>query len=164
MFIPASGEEFGVVYSVDVIVSTTEISAKSPLSARGVVVIREGGGDRVVPFTVSGGVMTFADKMPVSVEYPVGIYVTHVSPGGREVPVKYGQYLVFSGKTTDLLAGLDFAELSLTGVVAIGAVDTATGSSGLWVLALVGVAVVVFMRRRGRTITIEPIGDETRTR
>jgi hypothetical protein len=37
----------------------------------------------------------------------------------------------------------------------------------LWVLALVAVAVVAVMlvvRRRGRTVKIEPIGDETRTR
>jgi hypothetical protein len=79
-----------------------------------------------IPFTVSGGVMTLGGKVPVSVEYPVEIYVTHVTLGGQEVPVKGGQYLVFSGKTTDLLAGLDFAELGLTGIVTIQAVD-ATG-------------------------------------
>jgi hypothetical protein len=80
-----------------------------------------------IPFTVSGGVMRFAGKVPVSVEYPVDIYVTHVTLGGQEVPVKGGQYIVFSGKTTDLLSGLDFAELGLTGVVTIQAVD-ATGT------------------------------------
>jgi hypothetical protein len=80
-----------------------------------------------IPFTVSGGVMTLGGKVPVSVEYPVEIYVTHVTLGGQEVPVKGGQYLVFSGKTTDLLAGLDFAELGLTGLVTIQAVD-ATGT------------------------------------
>jgi hypothetical protein len=79
-----------------------------------------------IPFTVSGGVMMLGGKVPVSVEYPVEIYVTHVTLGGQEVPVKGGQYLVFSGKTTDLLSGLDFAELGLTGLVAIQAVD-ATG-------------------------------------
>jgi hypothetical protein len=80
-----------------------------------------------IPFTVSGGVMTLGGKVPVSVEYPVEIYVTHVTLGGQEVPVKGGQYLVFSGKTTDLLSGLDFAELGLTGLVTIQAVD-ATGA------------------------------------
>jgi hypothetical protein len=80
-----------------------------------------------IPFTVSGGVMMLGGKVPVSVEYPVDIYVTHVTLGGQEVPVKGGQYLVFSGKTTDLLAGLDFAELGLTGVVTLQAVD-ATGA------------------------------------
>ncbi|MFZ8837868.1 MAG: hypothetical protein ACO2PM_02845, partial [Pyrobaculum sp.] len=79
-----------------------------------------------IPFTVSSGVMALGGKVPVSVEYPVEIYVTHVTLGGQEVPVKGGQYLVFSGKTTDLLAGLDFAELGLTGVVTLQAVD-ATG-------------------------------------
>jgi hypothetical protein len=80
-----------------------------------------------IPFTVSGGVMTLGGKVPVSVEYPVEIYVTNVTLGGQEVPVKGGQYLVFSGKTTDLLSGLDFAELGLTGLVTIQAVD-ATGT------------------------------------
>jgi hypothetical protein len=80
-----------------------------------------------IPFTVSGGVMTLGGKVPVSVEYPVDIYVTHVTLGGQEVPVKGGQYLVFSGKTTDLLSGLDFAELGLTSLVTIQAVD-ATGA------------------------------------
>jgi len=83
--------------------------------------------DMRIPFTVSGGVMTLGSKVPVSVEYPVDIYVTHVTLGGQEVPVKGGQYLVFSGKTTDLLSGLDFAELGLTGLVTIQAVD-ATGT------------------------------------
>jgi hypothetical protein len=80
-----------------------------------------------IPFTVSGGVMMLGGKVPVSVEYPVEIYVTHVTLGGQEVPVKGGQYLAFSGKTTDLLSGLDFAELGLTGLVTIQAVD-ATGA------------------------------------
>jgi hypothetical protein len=80
-----------------------------------------------IPFTVSGGVMALGGKVPVSVEYPVEIYVTHVTLGGQEVPVKGGQYLAFSGKTTDLLSGLDFAELGLTSLVTIQAVD-ATGT------------------------------------
>jgi hypothetical protein len=92
-----------------------------------------------IPFTVSGGVMTLGGKVPVSVEYPVDIYVTHVTLGGQEVPVKGGQYLVFSGKTTDLLAGLDFAELGLTGLVTIQAVDaTATPRSDWTVQVLYG--------------------------
>jgi len=85
-----------------------------------------------IPFTVSGGVMTLGGKVPVSVEYPVEIYVTHVTLGGQEVPVKGGQYLVFSGKTTDLLAGLDFAELGLTGLVTIQAVDAAGTPRSDW--------------------------------
>jgi hypothetical protein len=80
-----------------------------------------------IPFKVENGVMKLAGKLPVSVGYPVEIYVTHVTLGGQEVPVKGGQLLVFKGKTTDLLAGLDFAELGLTGVVTIQAVD-ATGA------------------------------------
>jgi hypothetical protein len=85
-----------------------------------------------IPFTVSGGVMTLGGKVPVSVEYPVEIYVTHVTLGGQEVPVKGGQYLVFSGKTTDLLAGLDFAELGLTGVVTVQAVDATSAPRSDW--------------------------------
>jgi len=85
-----------------------------------------------IPFTVSGGVMTLGGKVPVSVEYPVDIYVTHVTLRGQEVPVKGGQYLVFSGKTTDLLSGLDFAELGLTGLVTIQAVDAAGTPRSDW--------------------------------
>jgi len=83
--------------------------------------------DLTIPFKVENGVMKLAGKLPVSVGYPVEIYVTHVTLGGQEVPVKDGQLLVFKGKTTDLLAGLDFAELGLTGVTTIQAVD-ATGA------------------------------------
>ncbi|MFZ8811178.1 MAG: hypothetical protein ACO2PN_24120, partial [Pyrobaculum sp.] len=110
----------------------TEIPVKNSgtrgyLLIRGVEFLNGSRLDVRIPFTVSGGVMTLGGKVPVSVEYPVDIYVTHVTLGGQEVPVKGGQYLVFSGKTTDLLAGLDFAELGLTGVVTIQAVD-ATGT------------------------------------
>lgn len=88
--------------------------------------------DIKIPFTISGGVMVLGGKVPVSVEYPVEIYVTHVTLGGQEVPVKGGQFLVFSGKTTDLLAGLDFAELGLTGVVTIQAVDASGAPRSDW--------------------------------
>jgi hypothetical protein len=76
--------------------------------------------------------MMLGGKVPVSVEYPVEIYVTHVTLGGQEVPVKGGQYLVFSGKTTDLLSGLDFAELGLTSLVTIQAVDAAGTPRSDW--------------------------------
>jgi hypothetical protein len=46
--------------------------------------------------------------------------------------VKGGQYLVFRGKTTDLLAGLDFAELGVTGIVAIQAVDASGTPRSDW--------------------------------
>ena len=110
----------------------TEIPVKNSgtrgyLLIRGVEFLNGSRLDVRIPFTVSGGVMTLGGKVPVSVEYPVEIYVTHVTLGGQEVPVKGGQYLVFSGKTTDLLSGLDFAELGLTGLVTIQAVD-ATGT------------------------------------
>ncbi|ABL88282.1 conserved hypothetical protein [Pyrobaculum islandicum DSM 4184] len=88
--------------------------------------------DIKIPFTISGGVMVLGGKVPVSVEYPVEIYVTHVTLGGQEVPVKGGKALVFSGKTTDLLAGLDFAELGLTGVVTIQAVDASGAPRSDW--------------------------------
>ncbi|MEM3836050.1 hypothetical protein [Pyrobaculum sp.] len=88
--------------------------------------------DVKIPFTISGGAMTLQGKVPVSVEYPVDIYVTHVTLGGQEVPVKGGQFLVFSGKTTDLLSGLDFAELGLTSLVTIQAVDSAGSPRSDW--------------------------------
>jgi len=78
-------------------------------------------------FTVAGGVMKIQGRLPLSYSYPVEIYVTHVTLGGQEVPVKGGQFLVYSGTTADLAAGLDFADRGLTGVVSISAVD-ATGA------------------------------------
>ncbi|MGC9131521.1 MAG: hypothetical protein ACP5H5_08060, partial [Pyrobaculum sp.] len=92
--------------------------------------------DVKIPFTVSGGVMILQGKVPVSVEYPVDIYVTHVTLGGQEVPVKGGQVLVFSGKTTDLLAGLDFAELGLTGIVTVQAVDSTGAPRSDWTVQI----------------------------
>ena len=88
--------------------------------------------DVVYPFTVSGGVMTISGKLPLSYSYPVEIYVTHVTLGGQEVPVKGGRFLVYRGTTTDLAAGLDFAELGLTGAVSISAVDTTGAPRSDW--------------------------------
>ncbi|MEZ0320227.1 MAG: hypothetical protein ABWK05_09615, partial [Pyrobaculum sp.] len=107
----------------------TEIPVKNSATrgyilVKGVEFLNGSKKDVKIPFTVSGGVMVLQGKVPVSVEYPVDIYVTHVTLGGQEVPVKGGQVLVFSGKTTDLLSGLDFAELGLTGLVTIQAVDS----------------------------------------
>ena len=111
-----------------------------------------------IPFTVSGGVMTLAGKVPVSVEYPVEIYVTHVTLGGQEVPVKDGQFLVFSGKTTDLLAGLDFAELGLTGVVTIQAVDTTGAPRSDWMVQVL-YGDIVAAQGAGQVQTILPRTD-----
>jgi hypothetical protein len=110
----------------------TEIRVKNS-ATRGVIKVKDveflngTRKDLTIPFKVENGVMKLAGKLPVSVGYPVEIYVTHVTLGGQEIPVKGGEYLVFRGKTTDLLAGLDFAELGLTGIVTIQAVD-ATGT------------------------------------
>ncbi len=76
-----------------------------------------------MPFTAEDSISSPGGRVLVSVEYPVKIYVTYVLFGGYEVSVEGGHYLAFSGRTADLLAGLDFAELGLTGVVAIQAVD-----------------------------------------
>ncbi len=119
----------------------TEIPVKNSgtrgyLLIRGVEFLNGSRLDVRIPFTVSGGVMTLGGKVPVSVEYPVEIYVTHVTLGGQEVPVRGGQYLVFRGKTTDLLAGLDFAELGLTGLVTIQAVDAAGTPRSDWTVQL----------------------------
>jgi hypothetical protein len=121
--VPAAG--WNVIATVRYI---TEIPVKNSATRgyiliKGVEFLNGTRGNVKIPFTVSGGVMKLGGKVPVSVEYPVEIYVTHVTLGGQEVPVKGGPYRVFSGKTTDLLAGLDFAELGLTGLVTIQAVD-----------------------------------------
>lgn len=124
---PATGWNINAV-----VIYATEIPVKNSATrgfivVKGVQFLNGTRGNVRIPFTVSGGVMMLGGKVPVSVEYPVEIYVTHVTLGGQEVPVKGGQYLVFSGKTTDLLSGLDFAELGLTSLVTIQAVD-ATGA------------------------------------
>ncbi|MEM4651111.1 MAG: hypothetical protein QW086_04715 [Pyrobaculum sp.] len=124
---PATGWNINAV-----VIYATEIPVKNSATrgfivVKGVEFLNGTRRDVRITFTVSGGVMTLGGKVPVSVEYPVEIYVTDVTLGGQEVPVKGGQYLVFSGKTTDLLSGLDFAELGLTGLVTIQAVD-ATGA------------------------------------
>jgi hypothetical protein len=123
--VPATG--WNVIATVRYV---TEIPVKNSATrgyilVKGVEFLNGTKKDVKIPFTVSGGTMTLGGKVPISVEYPVEIYVTHVTLGGQEVPVKDGQYLVFSGKTTDLAAGLDFAELGLTGLVTIQAVDVA---------------------------------------
>ncbi|AAL63060.1 hypothetical protein PAE0829 [Pyrobaculum aerophilum str. IM2] len=122
----------------------TEIPVKNSatsgyLLVKGVEFLNGTKKDVKIPFTISGGVMALRGKVPISVEYPVDIYITHVTLGGQEVPVKGGQVLAFSGKTTDLLAGLDFAELGLTGIVTIQAVDsTGTPRSDWTVQVLYG--------------------------
>ncbi len=137
--VPAAG--WNVIATVRYI---TEIPVENS-ATRGFMVIRNVeflNGSKLnvtIPFTVrttpSGDrVMMLGGKVPVSVEYPVEIYVTHVTLGGQEVPVKDGQYLVFSGKTTDreLLDGLDFAERGLTGLVTIQVFDAAGTPRSDW--------------------------------
>lgn len=96
---------------------------------------------------------------PKDVEVLAGTYTIKVAALGKEAT---SQVTLNAGETKNLLivvpdtAGLDFmgARIPLPTLV-------------LWVLALVIVAVVAAMlvvRRRGRTVRIEPIGDETRTR
>jgi hypothetical protein len=125
--VPAAGWNIDavVIYASEIPVRNS--ATRGYLLIKGVEFLDGTRRDVNITFTVSGGVMKLGGKVPVSVEYPVEIYVTHVTLGGQEVPVKGGRYLVFRGKTTDLLAGLDFAELGLTGLVTIQAVD-ATGA------------------------------------
>jgi hypothetical protein len=97
---------------------------------------------------------------PKDVEVLAGTYSIKVTALGKETPP--AQVTLNPGDTRNIqivvpgTAGLDFmgARIPLPTLV-------------LWVLALVAVAVVAVMlvvRRRGRTVKIEPIGDETRTR
>ncbi|WP_258870299.1 hypothetical protein [Pyrobaculum aerophilum] len=125
-------------YNVEATVRyATEIPVKNSatrgyLLVKGVEFLNGTKKDVKIPFTISGGVMALQGKVPISIEYPVDIYVTHVTLGGQEVPVKGGQVLAFSGKTTDLPAGLDFAELGLTGIVTIQAVDSTGAPRSDW--------------------------------
>jgi len=126
--VPATG------FNVQVkIVSFSQTLVKNSGVARGFIVVkgvRFTNGttvDVMLPFTVSGGVLKVQGELPLSYSYPVEIYVTHVTLGGQEVPIKGGKFLVYKGTTTDFAAGLDFAELGLTSVVSISAVN-ATGT------------------------------------
>jgi len=94
-------------------------------------------------FTVVDGVMKIQGRLPLSYTYPVEVYVTHVTLGGQEVPVKGGQFLVYRGTTADLAAGLDFAELNLTGVVSISAVDTTGAPRSDWTVQVLYGDIVV---------------------
>lgn len=88
--------------------------------------------DITIPFTTSDNVLSLNREASAPADSPVEIWVTCVTLGGQEVPVKGERYLAFSGKTTDLLSGLDFAELGLTGIVTIQAVDAAGTQRSDW--------------------------------
>jgi hypothetical protein len=125
--VPATGWNIEATVRYLEAVPAMRTSTRGFLVIKGVEFLNGTKRDVEIPFTVSDGMMKFAERVPVSVAYPVEIYVTHVTLGGQEVPVKGGRYLMFSGRTTDLQAGLDFAELGVTGIVTIQAVD-ATGA------------------------------------
>jgi len=63
--------------------------------------------------------------------YPVELYLTHVSLGGREVALRR-PVLVYKGYATALAKGLDLAELGLAGVVRASAVDSSGAVRGDW--------------------------------
>ncbi|MEM4732297.1 MAG: Ig-like domain-containing protein, partial [Desulfurococcaceae archaeon] len=122
--VPAQG--WNIIATVQYI---TEIPVRNS-ATRGYLLIRNvefidgSRRDVKVPFTISNGVMRLQGKVPVTVDYPVEIYITHVTLGNVEVSVRGGERLVFTGRTGDLLTGLDFAELGVTGIVTIQAVDS----------------------------------------
>jgi branched-chain amino acid transport system substrate-binding protein len=108
------------------------ISAKNTVTMRGYVIVKGvtlSGSivDITIPFTTSDNVLSLNREASAPADSPVEIWVVSVTLGGQDVPVKGGGYLAFRGAATDLLAGLDFAELGLTGLVTIQAVD-ATGT------------------------------------
>ncbi|MEM4898283.1 MAG: Ig-like domain-containing protein, partial [Pyrobaculum sp.] len=132
--VPAQG--WNVIATVQYI---TEIPVRNS-ATRGYLLIRDvefidGSRRNVkVPFTISNGVMRLQGKVPVTVNYPVEIYITHVTLGNVVVPVRGGERLVFTGRTGDLLAGLDFAELGVTGIVTIQAVDSSQAPRSDWTI------------------------------
>jgi hypothetical protein len=108
------------------------ISAKNAVTMRGYVIVKDvtlSGSivDITIPFTTSDNVLSLNRETSAPADSPVEIWVASVTLGGQEVPVKGGRYLAFRGAATGLLTGLDFAELGLTGMVTIQAVD-ATGA------------------------------------
>ncbi|MEM4732467.1 MAG: hypothetical protein QXO48_04955, partial [Desulfurococcaceae archaeon] len=130
--VPAQG--WNIIATVQYI---TEIQVENS-ATRGYLLIRNvefidgSRRDVRVPFTISNGVMRLQGKVPVTIDYPVEIYITHVTLGNVEVPVRGGERLIFSGKTRDLLGRLDFAELGVTGIVMIQAVDTSGAPRSDW--------------------------------
>jgi ABC-type branched-subunit amino acid transport system substrate-binding protein len=113
------------------------ISAKNAVTMRGYVIVKgvilsDSIVDITIPFTTLDSVLSLNREASAHADSPVEIWVTHVTLGGVEVPVKGGQYLVFSGKTTDLPSGLDFAELGLTGLVTIQVFDAAGTPRSDW--------------------------------
>jgi len=131
--VPATGWNIPVK-----VASISQTPVKNSDVARGFIVVRgvrfTNGttADVTLPFTVSNGVLKVQGELPLSYSYPAEVYVTHVTLGGQEVPVKGGKFLVYKGYTTDLAAGLDFAELGLTGVVSISAVDSTGAPRSDW--------------------------------
>ncbi|MCC6021144.1 MAG: hypothetical protein LM577_07260, partial [Thermoproteaceae archaeon] len=102
-------------------------------------------GNITVPFVIAEGVMRLERRIPALAAYPVEVYVTHATVGGEEVPLKK-EWLAFKGRASDLLAGLDFAELGVTGIVTASAVDAAGKVRPDWVVRLETTV-------NGRTIT-----------
>ncbi|MCC6021232.1 MAG: hypothetical protein LM577_07705, partial [Thermoproteaceae archaeon] len=88
-----------------------------------------------VPFVIAEGVMRLERRIPALAAYPVEVYVTHVTVGGEEVPSRLLKP-VFTGRASDLLAGLDFAELGVTGIVTASAVDATGKVRPDWVVRL----------------------------
>jgi len=131
--VPATGWNVGVK-----VASISQVEVKNGDVVRGFIVVRgvrfTNGTmvDVMLPFTVSGGVLKVQGELPLSKSYPVEVYITHVALGGQEVPVKGGKFLVYKGYTTDLAAGLDFAELGLTSMVSISAVDSTGAPRSDW--------------------------------
>jgi len=83
------------------------------------------------PLLFEGNSAKVAGDLPL-IATPVELYLTHVVLGVHEVPVKGGKLLVYRGTVADLTYGLDLAELGVTSVVSISAVDSTGAPRSDW--------------------------------
>jgi len=85
-------------------------------------------------FAVSGGAMRI--QRPIPSIYPVEVYVAEVSVGALRLKLEK-PLLIYRGNASDLAKGLDFAELGLTSLVSITAVDSTGSPRRDWTVQLI---------------------------
>jgi len=156
--VPSTGWNVQVRVSFISEIPVKNSATRGYMVVKGVKFINGTTKDVVYPFTVAGGVMKIQGRVPLSYSYPVEVYVTHVTLGGQEVPVKGGKFLVYKGTTADLAAGLDFAELGLTGVVSISAVDSTGAPRSDWTVQVL-YGDIVAAEGKGSVNTVLPRTD-----
>jgi len=116
-----------------------EVQAANSVEARGYAVFKgqflNGTAKSLVyEVAVSGGTMRI--QRPIPSIYPVEVYVDEVSVGALRLKLEK-PLLVYRGNANDLAKGLDFAELGLTSLVSITAVDSTGSPKRDWAVQLI---------------------------